>query len=110
MTFNFVDYRDETIQLSEEVYNVVLTKHPEAEKFVEQVGETLASPDIIKRSQTDARVNLYYKFYSHVLNGKFVVIVAKFAQEYFVSTFYATDKIKKEKLYGRRNNHSILRP
>lgn len=94
MSFTFVDYRGATIHLSDQVYQTVLLKHPEAKLFFDFLHETLALPDIVKKSQTDERVNLYYKYFSRVLNGKYVVIVVKFAGEYFVSTFYATDKIK----------------
>lgn len=102
MDFTFVDYRGETIYLSEQVYNVVLSKHPEAKLFFEWVGDTLNSPDIVKKSQTDARVNLYYKFHSKVLDGKFIVIVVKLAGQYFVSTFYATDKIKEGEIVWKK--------
>jgi hypothetical protein len=84
------------------VYQVALTKHPEAHTFVELIGETLNAPDIVKNSQTDNRVNLYYKFYPRVLNGKFVVIVVKFAEMYFISTFYATDKIKQGEVVWKK--------
>jgi len=102
MAFIFIDYRGEEIHLADEVYQVALTKHPEGRQFFEFVGETLASPDIVKKSQTDSRVELYYKYYSKILNGKFVVIVVKHAERYFISTFYATDKIKQGEVVWKK--------
>lgn len=102
IAFIFVDYLGNEIHLTDEVCQVALTKHPEAGQFFELVGETLASPDIVKKSQTDSRVNLYYKFYSKILNGKFVVIVVKYAERYFISTFYATDKIKQGEVVWKK--------
>jgi len=102
MAYQFSDYRGARVHLTDEVYQIILTKHPEAQGFFDRIAETLAHPDLVKQSQTDTRVNLYYRFYSDVLNGKFVVIVVKYAQEYFVSTFYATDKIKEGRLIWKR--------
>ena len=102
MTFTFVDYRGEEIYLTDEVYQVVLSKHPEAGLFAKRISDTLSSPDIVKKSQLDVRVNLYYKFYSDILNGKFVVIVVKHADSFFVSTFYTTDKIKQGEIVWKK--------
>jgi len=102
MAYTFRDYRGETIFLSEQVYQVALTKHPEAKLFFDFVAETLVQPDIVKKSQKDTRTSLYYRYFSQVLNGKFVVIVVKFAEQYFVSTFYATDKIKQGEVVWKK--------
>lgn len=75
MTFTFLDYRGIEIQLTAQVYQVVLLKHPESAQFFDRIGEILAQPDLVKASQTDSRVDLYYRFYADVLNGKFVVVV-----------------------------------
>lgn len=102
MAYQCSDYRGVQIHLTDEVSQIILTKHPETQEFFERIAETLAHPDLVKQSQTDTRVNLYYRFYSEILNGKFVVIVVKYAQEYFVSTFYATDKIKEGRLIWKK--------
>jgi len=90
----FTDYAGERITLSAEVYQVIATKHPEVKRFFEYVRETLADPQIVRQSVTDPRVRLYYRFYADVLDGKLVVVVVKQANVNFVSTIYATDKIK----------------
>jgi len=37
---------------------------------------------------------LYYQFRAQVLNGKWVVVVVKQVDRYFISTIYATDRVK----------------
>lgn len=63
--------------MSDEVYQVILVKHPEARKLFDRVGETLLEPDSVRKSVTDVRVRLYYRFYPDILGGKFVVVVVK---------------------------------
>jgi len=92
--FTFKDYLGEQVVLTKDVYGVILLKHPESKKFFDHIGETLASPEVVRRSVTDIRTRLYYRFYRDVLDGKFVVVVVKRAEGNFISTIYATDKIK----------------
>jgi fibronectin type 3 domain-containing protein len=102
MAFHFVDYRNQEIELADEVYQTILVKHPEVKQFFDRIGEVLARPDVVRKSQTDVRVNLYYKFYADILKGKYVVAVVKLADRYFISTFYATDKIKEGEIVWKR--------
>jgi hypothetical protein len=98
MPYSFRDYRNEEIDLSDEVYRVILDKHPESKQFISRISQTLAVPDQVRKSVTDSRVRLYYRFYDDVLNGKFVTVVVKRADRSFISTIYATDKIKEGEL------------
>jgi hypothetical protein len=90
----FQDLFDEEIVLTDTVREAILEKHPEVGDFIDQVGEILAHPDEVRKSVRDERSVLYYRFRSDVLNGKWLVVVIKRIDRNFVSTIYATDRIK----------------
>ena len=94
-THRFVDLFGNEVILTAEVKRVIFAKHPEVSRVFDKVADTLALPDAVKRSSTDVRVRLYYRFYQDVFDGKFIVIVVK-RVDYrgFVSTIYITDKMK----------------
>ncbi len=102
MAYTFTDYRGEDVYLSDNVYHVIILKHPEAKKLFNRVGNTLVSPDEVRKSVTDSRTRLYYRFYSDVLKGKFVVVVVKQVDKNFISTIYATDKIKEGEVLWKK--------
>lgn len=52
-------------------------------------------PDYVKRSLRDSGVLLYYKFYSDIYDGKFMLVVAKKGLRSFILTCYITDIIKR---------------
>ena len=102
VAYTFTDYLGETIYLSAEVYKIILAKHREVHGFFDRVGETLQSPDMVRKSVSDARARLYYRFYADVLEGKFVAVVVKRADRNFISTVYATDKIKEGEIIWQK--------
>jgi hypothetical protein len=90
----YVDVFGEEVVLADTVRATILQKHPEATDFIDKLGEVLAQPDEVRQSVRDERVVLYYQFSHNVFNGKWVVVVVKRIDRNFVSTLYATDKIK----------------
>jgi hypothetical protein len=50
--------------------------------------------DKVRKSIHDERSVLYYLFKENVLNGKWLVAVVKRIDRNFISTLYATDRIK----------------
>ncbi len=102
MAQTFIDYRNEEIYLSDEVYRVILDKHPESKQFIKRVGEMLSAPDQVRKSTTDPRVRLYYRFYPDVLKGKLIAIVVKRVDRNFISTIYATDRIKEGEIIWQK--------
>jgi len=98
----FTDYAGERITLTVSVYEVIAFKHPEVKRFFELVTQTLADPEVVRKSVTDPRVRLYYRFYAGVLDGKFVVVVVKRADGNYVSTIYATDKMKEGEIIWQK--------
>ena len=94
LTHRYFDRFGQEIILTAEVKRVVFAKHPEVSHFFDKVTGTLALPDLVKRSTTDPRVRLYYRFYQEVFGGKFMVVVVKSVEREFISTIYITDKVK----------------
>ncbi|MBI3538179.1 MAG: hypothetical protein HY070_11570 [Chloroflexi bacterium] len=102
MAYSFKDYLGEEIFLTAQVYQVILVKHLEVSRFFDRVGDTLMNPDEVRKSVTDSRVRLYYRYYPDVLDGKFVVVVVKRAEGIFISTIYATDRIKEGEILWKK--------
>jgi hypothetical protein len=90
----YTDVFDAEVVLTNDVRAVILTKHPEVEDFIENIGDVLLTPDEVRRSIRDERQVLYYRYEENVLSGKWVVVVVKRIDRNFVSTIYATDSIK----------------
>lgn len=90
----YIDVLDEEIVLTQQVRTTILNKHPEVADFIDQIEVVLRDPDEIRRSIRDDRVVLYYRYETEILNGKWIVVVVKRVDRNFVSTIYATDKLK----------------
>jgi len=83
----------EEVLLTNEKWNHVAHRHPEAEKFIEKVKEVLSLPDVVKLSKRDPSVHLYYKFYNGIYDGKYLLVVTDSVRK-LISTIFITDKIK----------------
>ena len=97
------DIFGQEINLSEKQWEHIISEHPEAEPYLDEVAEVLKAPQYIKRSKSDSAVWLYYRFYERVYSGKYLLVVVKRAEPSFVITFYVTDRIKTgETLWPKR--------
>jgi len=96
------DVFDKEIVLTNQVRTVVLTKHPEVADFIDQVDAVLRKPDEVRHSIRDGRVLLYYRYDANVLDGKWIVVVVKRIDRNFVSTIYATDRVKSGEIIWTR--------
>lgn len=83
------------IRLTDERLAHIL-EHPEMEEMEAEIGETLAAPERVVRSRSDAEARLYYRFYPETRSdGKFLCVVVKaLVEDPFVITAYLTDKVK----------------
>lgn len=90
----YTDVFGNDVVLTDSVRAAILAKHPEVAAFIDHLGAVLRSPDEVRRSVSDTRVVLYYQFRDEVLGGKWVVVVVKRVERHFVSTVYATDRVK----------------
>ncbi len=83
----------------------MFVKHPEVRRFFDRVAETLATPELVKKSVSDTRVDLYYRFYQDLFGGKYLVVVVKHLEHVghsFISTIYVTDKVKEGEMVWPR--------
>ncbi|MBI3011404.1 MAG: hypothetical protein HYY58_02795 [Candidatus Omnitrophica bacterium] len=72
----------------------ILAEHPEVRPYLKRLGELFGSPEWVKRSRRDPQVQLYYRFYPDLLDGKYLLGVAKIGHRSAVLTCYVTDTIK----------------
>lgn len=84
---------EKKIKLTEKRSNHIIFKHPELTNNIDKIKNTLLYPDIIRKSQYNPNVWLYYKFYKR-LKKYLTVVVKLFNKEGFIITSYFTDRIK----------------
>jgi hypothetical protein len=91
------DIRSRAIRLTDERLQHLETDHPEMAGQIARIAETLAAPDRIVRSRTDATVELFYKWYTSTpVTAKFLCVVVKaIPDDPFMITAYHTDAIKR---------------
>lgn len=72
-------------------------EHPEMAGLDAAIEETLANPQQVVQSFSDAAAHLYYRFYVGTRVGdKYLCVIVKLASDdAFVLTAYLTDKVKK---------------
>lgn len=93
----FRDNLGRSIRLTDERFNHLESQHPEMANQLNNIVNTLADPDRIIRSITDASVELFYKHYASTpVSMKFLCIVVKQSKDdNFIITAYYTDSVKK---------------
>lgn len=65
----FRDYQNIEIRLTEERWQHILS-HPEMTDLSQVILETLKTPEIVRQSNTDKTVYLYYRYQSHTIVGE----------------------------------------
>ena len=80
------------ICLSKERWNHI-QKHPEMSGQLEQIKETLESPDVINEFEFDLNVKFYYKYYKKRKEYLFLSVKYLNGKGFIITGFY-TDKIK----------------
>lgn len=93
---NFRDYQGREIRLTAERWQHILS-HPEIADLKEEISQTLANPDIVRQSNSDQNVYLYYCYKTQTIVGeKWLCVVVKILEnDAFIITAYLTDKLKK---------------
>lgn len=91
----FVDYQGWPVRLTDERMLHIL-QHREMVELENEIPNVLAQPKFVKRSKTDASVQLYYRYCDNTeVGSKWLCVVVKFLPEdAFVITAYLTDKPK----------------
>jgi hypothetical protein len=93
----FQDNRNRVIRLTDERRQHLESDHPEMTGQISRIAETLADPERIVRSRTDATVELFYKWYASTpVMAKFLCVVVKaLPDDPFMVTAYHTDAVKR---------------
>jgi hypothetical protein len=83
------------VSLSAERLSHIL-EHPEMLGMEAEIKVALTDPELVRRSRTDADVQLYYRFYHRtVIGGKWLCVVVKYrVSDAFVVTAYLTNQPK----------------
>jgi len=70
--------------------------HPEMKEMEVSIAEAVQQPQIVRRSNSDATVRLFYQFCPDtIVRGKWLCVVIKYMRDdAFVITAYLTDKPK----------------
>ena len=91
-----IDVFGKSVSLTESRLEHILER-PEMRGQLERIKETLADPDIIKESNHDSSVWLFYRFYTvtPVTEKYLLVAVRLFDGSSSIITAFYTDKIKK---------------
>lgn len=81
-----------TVRTSNNYWQRLVEKHPDIEEIEVLIFQTLAFPDQIRQSRSDAEVLLFYRLYKQ---KRWVVAVARRLNgDGFLVTAYQTDAIK----------------
>lgn len=86
------DKTGRNIYLTQERLNHI-QKHPEMADQIEQIKDTLKSPDIITKFPYDRKARFYYRYYKE-RNEHLLVLVKYLNGEGFIITSFYTDKVK----------------
>ncbi len=97
------DYRGNQIELTDERWQHIITEHPEVRRFKNRLSEMLSQPDLVKCSKRDKDVLLYYRYYSDIFGGKYLLAVVKINKRPFLLTYYVTDRIKEGDVIWQRS-------
>ena len=92
----YVDYEGRRVRLTDERLGHIL-EHPEMVGLEPKIEETLAHPECVIESLSDAEVRLYYRYYVGTRVGdKYLCVVVKVqGADAFVITAYLTNTVKK---------------
>jgi len=73
-----------------------ILEHPEMKSMGAEIERVLRQPQLVRRSRSDATVQLFYEFYAlTIVGGKWLCVVVQYEEnDAFVVTAYLTDKPK----------------
>ena len=89
------DFRGDSVRLTDERREHIL-EHPEMKALDSAIEETLAHPEVVVESKSDADARLYYRmYYATRVGDKFLCVVVKGSfDDAFIVTAYLTDRVK----------------
>ncbi len=87
------------VELTDERKRHILVRHPDVAIHFPKVSKTLLEPDKIRVDIEDKNVLLFYKYFSKIGSGKYLVVAVKFNKRNFLLTLYSTHRIKTGEKY-----------
>ena len=91
----YKDFFGDEVHLPNERWAHIIREHPEVEPHKGKIAEVLSNPTHMKRSRRDKNVLLYYRYYSEIFYGKYLlVVVKKETKRSFILTGYITDAVR----------------
>ncbi len=87
------------VELTDERIKHVKETHPDVIEHLPKIKNTLLIPDQVRIDNLDPKVLLFYKYFSKIGNGKYLVAVVKLNKRNFILTFYSTYRIRTGKKY-----------
>lgn len=90
---NYKTIFGEKVFLEDKDWAHIFHRHPEVKRYVSRIRDVLLHPNLVKISKKDPFVHLYYRFYSDIFSGKYLLIVTQ-SKIRRIITIYVTDKIK----------------
>ncbi len=93
----FKDLHYRHIRLTYERQQHIETDHPEMFGQLDKIQDALANPEIVVRSRTDPKVELFYRHYNITpVTEKYLCVTVKvLVGDLFIITAYFTDTIKR---------------
>ena len=92
------------IELTSERRQHIITRHPDVAVHFTKVSKTLLEPNEIRVDKEDRNVLLFYKYFSKIGSGKYLVVAVKFNKRNFLLTLYSTHRIKTGERYEIRQS------
>jgi len=95
IVFEVVDKTGRKIRLTKRQYLHISIRHPAVLRYIEEIKETVCSPQTIKTSKFDPQVRYYYKNYKHLNKpNNFLKVLVKYLNNHgFIITAYLDKKI-----------------
>ncbi len=91
-------YLNNSVELTEERLNHISETHPDLLPiYLKELAETLANPDQIRRSSQLQNALLFARWFDHIRDGKYVVVVVVTdttpTKRYWIITAYIARKL-----------------
>jgi len=101
-------YLNAPVELTAERERHIAERHPDLlPEHRDQLAETLAAPDLVRRSARFGNARLFSRWYTDLKRGKHVVVVvvseAKTSNRHWVITAYLTKTLAKGEVEWKRN-------
>lgn len=91
-------YLEGEVELTDEREMHIARTHPDLlPEYVAEIGHTLADPDQVRRSARMSAARLFYRWFEHVRQGKYVAVVVVSetipVERHWIITAYITRRL-----------------